>query len=603
MCGLAGFFAARPVADPQPMLARMLSRLRHRGPDGAGCWLDPSGVAGFAHARLAIIDLTDAAGQPMTSSDGRYVLAFNGEIYNYIELRRQLIADGHQLRTHSDTEAVLALLATEGVSALRRLRGMFALAAWDVHAQRGWLARDGFGIKPLYYREDGQGVVFASELRALLASGACPFELDPIAMAGFFATGSVPEPRSLVANVGVIPAGHVLEWSPTGACLRRFWSIDFPEPRGMSAKEAVDATRAALEASVAAHFVSDVPVGLFLSGGIDSSALLALAHQGGYADGMDTFSIAVDDAMLDEGDVATATARHFGVRHHLLRLDGEGARNALDSHLDAMDVPSVDGFNTWMVSLFAREHGMKVVLSGLGGDELFGGYPSFTQVPRLHRWVRGLQRAGVAPFAAGLLARQPWSPRAQRVAGMLQSAGELGDIHAAYRGIFPSADVARLVTHFIAGPGGEPPRQPSDHPVLAPIVASGDERDRVSLLEMTRYMRHQLLRDSDVMSMAHGLELRLPMVDTFLFDALAGIPAHLRLQPGKRLLTSAVPEIPVMVRNAAKRGFRFPFGEWFGAVVDPYAQVVPVRASTWYQRWVLMVFILWVQARRRDAAS
>lgn len=596
MCGFAGYFRAHAAeGDLLPMLRRMLAKLLHRGPDSDGCWVDPQGTAGLAHARLSIIDLSADAGQPMVTRDGRYALAFNGEIYNYEELREELLRDGVQLDTHSDTETLLYLLIRAGPDILTRLSGMFTFAFWDSQERRGLLARDGLGIKPLYVHHGPGTLTFASELRALLGCGEIPFDLDPLAVAGFFATGSVPEPLSLVQGVSVLPAGHFLEWHADGERIQPFWQARIPEPQVSASGEAVSITSKALEETFAAHLVSDVPVGLFLSGGIDSSALLGLAHRAGVSAGLDTFSISVDDESLDEGGVAAATARRFGTRHNVLRVDRSVAREGLQAHLDAMDVPSVDGFNTWLVSGLARAHGMKVVLSGLGGDELFGGYPSFRSVPRIARAARMLQGSGLARPLAWLLARQQQSPRMQRVAEMLAGDGSLASLHANYRGIFAPPEVRRLVAHFVPGFNGSRDAPRMEDPEAA------DPHDAVGLLELTGYMRNQLLRDSDVMSMAHGLELRLPFVDTKLFDTISPIEARLRLARGKRLLTAAVPEIPEEVLSAPKRGFRLPHAAWFGDSLATVSSGLPVHAQTWYQQWVLLVFTSWLQARRQDA--
>lgn len=596
MCGFAGYFRARPPErDTRPILRRMLTRLAHRGPDGDGCWIDSHGNAGLAHARLAIIDLSADAGQPMVTRDGRYALAFNGEIYNYEELREELLQAGVQLRTHSDTETLLYLLIREGPAALTRLRGMFAFAFWDSKERRGLLARDGLGIKPLYVHHGSGKLTFASELRALLGCGEIPFELDPRAVAGFFATGSVPEPLSMVADVSVLPAGHFLEWHAHGERVRSFWKARIPDPQVSAREEAVALTSKALEGTFAAHLVSDVPVGLFLSGGIDSSALLGLAHRAGVSAGLETFSISVDDRSLDEASVAAATARRFRSRHSVLRVDRNVAREGLQAHLDAMDVPSVDGFNTWLVSGLARAHGMKVVLSGLGGDEIFGGYPSFRFVPRLARAVRLLQGSRLHGPLASILARQHQSPRMQRVAGMLAGQGSLACLHASYRGIFAPPQVRQLVDHFVP----DAHESWDDRGMTDPETR--DAKDAISLIELTGYMRNQLLRDSDVMSMAHGLELRLPFVDTVLFDSLSTIAASLRLARGKRLLTAAVPEIPPEVLVVPKRGFRLPYSAWFDDCLPAVAGGLPVRPATWYQQWVLLVFTRWLQARRQDA--
>jgi asparagine synthase (glutamine-hydrolysing) len=600
MCGIAGFFADRPLGgatSSEAMLRRMQMGLRHRGPDGQGLWMDPQQQAGLAHVRLAVIDPSPAGAQPMRSADGRFVISFNGEIYNFQTLRDELQARGDTFRTGSDTEVLLALFQREGPACLRRLRGMFALALWDMQTGRGLLARDGFGIKPLYYAHTAFGLVFASEMRALLAGGGVRFQLDPAAVAGYFATGSVAEPDALVRGVQMLPPGHYLQWSANGAEMTRFWEVAFPDPSVLTRAEAVGLTRGALEDSVRAHFVSDVPVGLFLSGGVDSSALLALSRSTGLADGLETFSVAVDDPAFDEAGVAAATARAFNVAHHVLRLDATIARDSFARFIDAMDVPSVDGFNTWTVSGLARSHGIKVVLSGLGGDELFGGYPSFEKVPRLHAWTRALARLpGAARGLGHLAARVAPSSRWHRAAELLASGNDLTQSYRAYRGIFPLADATRLAACFTGLSEAEVLEAIRPTPTLLPTCMG----DRVSYLELTRYMRNQLLRDSDVMSMAHGLELRLPLVDQRLFDTMATIPAAIRLRSGKQLLLEAVPEIPAQVRNAPKRGFSFPIRAWLEKDLGPEfrkaTQGLPVHADAWYQQWSILAFTRWLHA-------
>jgi asparagine synthase (glutamine-hydrolysing) len=602
MCGIGGYFAghgATGPADPERLLASMQRALAHRGPDGQGTWLDPRRAAGLAHVRLAILDTSTAGAQPMHSEDGRFVISFNGEIFNFRALRESLRGQGCAFRSGSDTEVLLALLAREGPAGLARLRGMFALAWWDVHAGRGLLARDGFGIKPLYYAQTPGGLVFASELRALIAGKAVPMTLDAGAVAGYFASGSVPEPATLLQGIRMLPPGHYLAWSGSGAEVKPFWEIAFPPPSPADIVGAAALARNALEESVAAHLVSDVPVGLFLSGGIDSTALLALAHAGGRASALAAFSVAVDDAHFNEADVAAQTAREFGVDHHVLHLDAGTARDSFGAFLDDMDMPSIDGFNTWTVARFARRHGIKVVLSGLGGDELFGGYPSFRQVPRLRGVARGLGRVpGLGRLAGRVLRAVPGMPRWRRAAELLQAPTRLEDAYGAYRGIFPWVDAVRLASHFT----GLPERAVLDS------LAHGDARlpacpqDAVGYLELTRYMRNQLLRDSDVMSMAHGVELRLPFVDQCLFDTLRTIPASLRLRPGKRLLLDAVPEIPARVSGARKRGFSFPVRAWLGqelgAEFSAATRGLPVAVGEWYQQWSVLTLTRWLGRRR-----
>lgn len=525
----------------------------------------------------------------MVSADGQAVIVFNGEIYNFREIRAELEAEGEIFHSESDTEVLLVGCRRHGAAFVPRLRGMFAFCFWDSANQRALLARDPFGIKPLYYTDDGTALVFASELRALLASELIKPALEPGAVAAFFATGSMSGPTTLVRGVRSIPAGHLLEWNQGRAIVSRFWQVTFPAPVPQDASTAKAAARTALESSIKAHLVSDVPVGIFLSGGIDSTALLALMRQAQPTGLLKTFSISVDDNQMDEADAAARTAALFGTEHHAFKLNAESAAAAFPDYLEAMDVPSVDGFNTWMVSRFAREHQMKVVLSGLGGDELLAGYPTFIQVPKLQRLGKLMSFLGPLGRLVGkLLACCGKSSKVQRLGEFLQGPPTMERAYAATRGVFSGQDAARLAQYFCKGAAGAMVLG-TDLPI--------DPRDAVSALELTRYMRFQLLRDSDVMSMAHGLELRVPLVDSELFDALARIPAELRLAQGKQLLLQAVPEVPAVIASAPKRGFSFPFEKWlatsFGDQFRQATQGLPVATSQWYQQWTVFVFRMW----------
>jgi asparagine synthase (glutamine-hydrolysing) len=592
MCGLAGILTTNAELDLRDHLTTMQAALRHRGPDDAGLWV--TGGAGLAHTRLAILDLSSAGHQPMQTPDGRLTIVFNGEIYNFRRLRREMEQRGTVFATGTDTEVILRLYEQFGPDCVHQLHGMFALAIWDSRQQCGFLARDPFGIKPLYYCETGGQLIFASELRAILASGAVAGRMDPGSVTSYFETGSVPEPWTLVQGVSLLPAGHTLTWRQGRSRIERYWQIEFPKTTVCDEREAVQVTRVALEDSIRSHLVSDVPVGIFLSGGIDSTAILALAGAvGDQSGGLRTFSVAVDDPALDEGAAAEATARHFGTRHTSLRLDASAAARAFPEYLDAVDVPSIDGFNTWIVSALARREGMKVVLSGLGGDELLGGYPSFAQVPRLARIARRMRWTG--PLACGLgrlMESYTANSRWQRLGGFLAGPASLTRAYGAYRGVFSPRAARRLAAHFCGVPDGSATPSQDDRERLP-----DDPRDAVSYLELSRYMRNQLLRDSDVMSMAHGLELRVPLVDRDLFQSLRQIPPEIRFRPGKRLLLDAVPEIPDAIARAPKRGFRFPFQKWLSAELGPAinetARSLPVPAREWYQRWSVFMFVRW----------
>ncbi|MFZ4763681.1 MAG: asparagine synthase (glutamine-hydrolyzing) [Roseimicrobium sp.] len=591
MCGIAGILNTRGEALAlSDAVRRMQTAMRHRGPDDQGLWTSASVQASFAHTRLSIIDLSAAGHQPMTTPDGRYTITFNGEIYNYRALRESLQREGVAFATQTDTEVILRLFEKQGEACVEHLRGMFAFAIWDEWERSCFLARDRFGIKPLYVAEQGDRLIFASELRAVLASALVPPKTDAQALARYLQTGSVPEPQTLIEGVRMLEAGCAIHWQDGNTRQHRWWRIAFPKSETVSREEASTRTRAALLDSVEHHFVSDVPVGIFLSGGLDSTALLALAHATGRRN-IQTFSIGVDDATRDESSLARRTAEHFGTQHTELRLTAEKARVLFTQFLEAIDQPTIDGFNTFTVAGLAREHGMKVVLSGLGGDELFAGYPSFAKLPQLARMARLLgPLRGLAGAALGL-ARV--NPQLVRLSSALRNGGDFEQLYDAFRGIYSMADAGTLTQHFLGKPVPPPPPPERENLEHGMGIA-----DTISSLELRRYMRNQLLRDSDVMSMVHGLELRVPLVDSTLFDAIAPLPPAWRLRQGKQLLLDAVPEIPDWIRHRPKSGFLFPYEQWLStpdwqALFADSLRGLPVEPSSWYQRWAVFVFSQW----------
>lgn len=605
MCGIAGSLNSKTSPSITDEVAtRLRGSLRHRGPDDSGLWRSADGQACFIHTRLSILDLSAAGHQPMTLPGGRFTITFNGEIYNFQELREQLLARGVTFRTQTDTEVILRLYESEGREMVKKLRGMFAFAIWDEESKSCFCARDPFGIKPFYYGVSEGRFCFASELRALIQAGLTSSRLNPQAVAAYFETGSVPEPLTLIEGVSCLKPGHALFWKDGEIQATRHWEPVFPfavadEPP-CEAAEAASRLRLALLDSVRHHFISDVPVGIFLSGGIDSTLLLALARELGH-EKISTFSIGVDDPGLDESSVARRTATHFSADHHEKRLDDHAGRAIFDQFITCIDQPSIDGFNAFTVSAFAREHGMKVVLSGLGGDEIFGGYPSFSQVPRLSRISRLLGTVpGVRQVAGRLMERYSKSNRTRRIGTFFQSDPCVATAYRAYRAIFSRKDALSLTAHYTGV--AEVPRHARPAYAMPPTA-----EDEVSLCEITGYMRNQLLKDSDVMSMAHGLELRVPLVDRVLFDTVASVPAALRLRSGKRYLLDAVPEIPSWVAEQPKRGFLFPYQRWAEASWSQLFERLPINhlgvTPSWYQRWSLLVLQHWLKAHGISAAS
>lgn len=583
MCGIAGIVGQNERL--QERCCEMQNALRHRGPDDEGVFIDARVGLGLVHTRLAIIDLSPAGHQPMQTPDRRFTIVFNGEIYNYRELRSELVAGGVQFHGKGDTEVLLQLFARDGVSMLERLQGMFAFAIWDRDERTLFMARDPLGIKQLYYWSVGGKLAFASELRGVLAARLGPRKIDREALARFLLMGSVQEPDTLVSGVTQLPAGCYLIWKNGQSQLQSFWT---PKYSGsiVNEQDAAATVRNALDDTIRRHFVSDVPVGIFLSGGIDSTAVVALAKANGF-DNLKTFCISFDEQEYDEGNVSAQSAKHFRTDHHDWRLTAENGRELLDGFLHSLDLPSTDGFNTYCVSKFARDQGMKVVLSGLGGDELFGGYPSFKRVPQLQKLHCWAQMTGPLRQMAALALNASGSRTRQRVAAFLASGGGAFAAYWTMRAFFTPHEAVQVVKDLT----GQSSELTAKDLLESRYALPNDPIDAVAYLEATLYMRNQLLRDSDVMSMAHGLELRVPLVDRSLSDAVGRISPSLRYRPNKQQLLDAVPEVPRFVSERAKRGFRFPFEQWvlkdWSADFDVVTKKTKVPLGSWYRKWVL----------------
>jgi asparagine synthase (glutamine-hydrolysing) len=549
VCGINGLLRLTPDAPPvdRGELLRVRDAMASRGPDGAGEWRAPDGRVALAHRRLAIIDLSPAGAQPMESRDGRFVLVFNGEIYNYRELREELLAHGVPFRSHSDSEVILELFARDGEASLGRLRGMFALALWDRRAEALTLARDGYGIKPLYYCADDGTLRFASQVRALESDA--KREVEPAGVVGFLLWGSVPEPWTLRRGVRAVPAGHAL--TVVGG------RVGTPRPLA-TPRAAPDETtaEAAIAASIEAHLVADVPVGVFLSAGLDSALVAALACRQ-LAEPPVTLTVAFDafrGTGRDEAPLAAAVARELGTRHVEHRLDSATVEALWPRAVRAMDQPSIDGFNVFLVSHAARQEGLKVVLSGLGGDELFGSYPSFRDVPRWQRW------SGRAEGMPGV--RGAWSALARVLArpklrGLDRYGGSLAGAYFLRRGLFLPEELPALI-----GPEAADRGLAAYDPIADAQRVLGGESDpwlAVHRLESGLYLRNQLLRDADWASMAHSVELRVPFADGRLTAALARARFEPARSGGKAsLVRRLAPSLPAALYTRRKTGFGVP---------------------------------------------
>jgi len=597
MCGIAGFALTPGVSKDLVLDAvrRMSERMRVRGPDANGEWTGDGAVLG--HRRLAIVDVDARANQPMASADGRYLIVFNGEIYNFRELRRDLEAAGVALHTTSDTEVLLALFARDGERMLPRLRGMFAFAIWDTRSGELFLARDPYGIKPLYYAQTNRGLIFASQVKALLASGLVSGERDPAGWAGFFLWGSVPEPWTLFRGMFALPAGHWLRVRSGSAAAPECWHDIRAHWQGeeckVPAKPLEEQVRQAVSDSVRAHLVADVPVSVFLSGGIDSGAIAGLVSElGARIEGITVGFEEFAGLREDETSVARAVAKHYGLPHHVRMVSRAEFEQDIPHILDAMDQPSIDGVNTWFASKAVAERGYKVVLSGVGGDELFYGYPSFRQVPRMAALGRAI---GAIPGARALL-DAPCATIAKyrsrpKLAGVPRFMNSLEGAYFLRRSLFLPAELPALIGEDMARDGLA--KLGGD----APGVTSAEARDAaaaVGMLESTLYLRNQLLRDSDWASMAHSLELRTPLADAQLLATLGPNSRAFEGGVGKAMLANAPnrPLLDLVVRRR-KTGFNVPMASWLSKWIDhrPWSDL-PLLASPgtpWARRWARIV--------------
>ncbi|HWA24087.1 MAG TPA: asparagine synthase (glutamine-hydrolyzing) [Lacunisphaera sp.] len=576
MCGIAGIIS--PQIAPQERdsaVARMVERMGHRGPDDMG--FHSAGDLALGMCRLAIFDPANGH-QPMASPDGRFSLVFNGAIYNYLELKAELAAAGWSFRTNCDTEVLLAAYATQGPACLPRLRGMFAFAAWDDRERTLFVARDPLGIKPLYYaRLPEGGVAFASELNALLASGRVPRVIDPASVGEYLAWFSVPAPRTIYQGIANLPPGHSLTVNAQGRLkTQAWWHLPAPSRPGAVAgnyQEFVNGLRHQLEDTIRAHRVADVPVGAFLSGGMDSTAVVGLmARSSGTK--LKTFSLVFGEAGFSEQATARLAAQAFDTEHHEELLTGARVAADLPRLLASYDQPTGDGINTYYASQTARAGGVTVALSGLGGDELFGGYPSFRDLPRLHRllpWWRRLPGGLRRNLVARLRARP--SSRARKLADFLAHARDLHELASLRRRVLPEsarlpllAPEARALAERL-GP---------NHPMLEDFafeLVGADPFQVISAWELRTYMTDVLLRDSDVFSMAHSLELRVPFVDRVLLEWLWPQPAWFKYDHGqaKRALADATADlVPAAIRHRPKQGFALPFAVWMLNELKPF---------------------------------
>lgn len=604
MCSISGIIYNRPlIADGVQVVDVMNRTLRHRGPDDRGVWsIDlPDGAVTLGNTRLAIIDTSSAGHQPMLDPENGNCITYNGETYNFKSLSESISLNP---RSKSDTEVVLHAYRALGNDVFSKLRGMFALAIWDNQKRELILARDRFGIKPLYYYASNHFLLFASELRALVATGLVPRKLSRAGLDSYLANGSVAAPLTIVEGVRQLLPGHCLNVNcDLETTITKFADNPAPVVRPQNRSEAVAQLRAELEASIRMHLVSDVPLGVFLSGGMDSSALVALMSE--VSDQRPkTFSVVFEETDLSEENYSRLVAQRFETDHCEIRLSEDHLLKMLPDAIAALDQPTMDGINTFVVSKAVKNAGVTVALSGLGGDELFGGYPSFKRALKFASLPNASKQVLRAAAGVGQHVLNG-SVQRQKFWALAESDGSPEEVYRISRQLFPNGSSTK--------PNGD-----------------GDVVNRISQLELQGYMANTLLRDTDVMSMAHSLEVRVPFVDAKIVDYALALPGEWKLdqrQNGvpKPLLADALTDLlPRDFLARRKMGFTLPFEKWMQGrmrteIETVFASDVQLaeaglgvnevrdlwrrflrapRAVGWTRPWSLFVLARWCQVNR-----
>ena len=573
MCRIAGCYRGDRGVDHghAEVVERMCDRMRAGGPDGKGLWSVPQAGVVLGHRRLSIIDLSEDSAQPMVWSEGGLSVTFNGEIYNYLELRSELEKSGHNFRSQGDTEVVLHLFKEHGLECFKKLRGMFSVALYDDVEKQLVLARDPFGIKPLYWARTQDSIWFASLSKVLLMCPGVDTAADPAGHVGFFVWGNLPNTRTLHQGVSQVPAGTAIVIDNHLRQVRehRFFDLSqeaadlLGEAASVGSAEAQERFSQSVRDTIKHHFVSDVPVGIFLSAGKDSTAMLACSMEV-MKEPPRCVTLGFDEFLgtdMDEVPLASEVANYYGAQHHVARIVGRDFQDERDSLFEAMDVPTVDGINTYYVSKVTREAGLKVALSGLGADEVLCGYPSFSQIPKLVggasalSWIPGAGK-GFRIVSSQLIKRK-LSPK---YAGLIEYGSSYGGAYLLRRGLFMPWELTSVMEPDLVREGWEQ---------LAPVASINqslagirDPELRVSVMELSTYMHDRLLRDSDWASMAHSLEVRVPFVDVEFWRETVRFFGTQNRRSKSDLLSVPSRPLPESVAGRPKSGFMVPVTRW-----------------------------------------
>ena len=569
MCGIAGIYGVERLEHPEERMRAMTQAMAHRGPDAEGVYSGKNIVLG--HRRLSIIDLNEASNQPFTSLDGRYTLVYNGELYNYKSIKAQLTE--FDFRTDSDTEVVLHAFIKWGMKALQLFNGMFAFAFWDNEEEKLWIGRDRLGIKPLYYANVDHSLVFASEMRSILASGLVKPKMDENSLVDYLRYQTVHAPKTMIEGVYVLEPGCYLETSDNNTKEVEYWkpwqSYHFDSDPLVIQKN----IREKLTESVDRRLVADVPFGAFLSGGIDSSLIVGIISER-LERSIDTFNVSFDESEFSESIYARQVAKKFQTNHHEILLNPQDFLEALPAALKGMDHPSGDGPNTWIVSRETKKQGISMALSGLGGDEVFAGYDVFTRIPYVaeRNWILSFPKPLRALIGNLLKLSKPGFQSAKTKEILMSDYFDLQHLYPIFRKVLLDDDVLKLLNK----------RSLTSNSVFESIQSLERYNEfgalptlgRIGLAEMNTYMQNVLLRDTDQMSMAHALEVRVPFLDHELVEYSMHISDSIKYpySPKKLLVDSFKDLLPPEVVDRPKMGFVLPWEQWLKHELRDFAE-------------------------------
>jgi asparagine synthase (glutamine-hydrolysing) len=568
MCGIAGIAGREPTERFLGAAERMTAAIAHRGPDSHG--VKDLGQCFLCNTRLAIVDLSERGRQPMCNEDGSVWITYNGECYNADELRPELIERGHRFRSTTDTEVIVHLYEEYGDRCVEKLRGMFAFAIWDARAGKLLLARDRLGIKPLYFSVDAKRLVFASEIKAMLASEFVPRKLEPAGVRAFLELGHIPPPWTAIAGVKPLQPGHIAIWQDGQFRTEAYWKLP-ASSNGRShepSSEVAGQLGELLLESSRQQLMSDVPIALFLSGGIDSAVLGALMRSAG-AEKLTALTIGFEEKSFDESDASGRTAEMLGISRRVIQLPAARMADSLEHAFWAMDQPTVDGLNAYWISRAASEAGFKVALSGQGGDELFGGYESlrwFDRFSHVAEWLKPF------PASAGraLLDHGALPFRVRKLSYLFGADDPFVAAQLAVRVLFLDEDVHGLLSPGLAGVNA--PFEAATHiREWARETEGQSSQQRTAFLDFPAHLEARLLRDGDAMSMAHSLEVRPILLDHGVVEFVMSLPVAMRMQKKKLLLDATSKFLPdgllAELLTRPKRTFTFPFSQWLGTML------------------------------------